>query len=80
MLGLSSTEGFCTSNCFYAYRTDDAKFLELSSIFFLFGQDVARPQFADGGSGFHIRRISENMWNKQSRKADKGWLTREELE
>jgi hypothetical protein len=34
VLGLSSTEGFCTSNCFYAYRTDDAKFLELSSIFF----------------------------------------------
>jgi hypothetical protein len=32
---------------------------------------MARPQVADGEEGLHIRRIAENILNKQSGTADK---------
>jgi len=34
--------------------------------------EVARPQVADGGDEMHIQRTAVIVWNKQSRKADKG--------
>jgi len=34
---------------------------------------VAHPQVADGGEGRQIWRVTENISNKQSRRADKGW-------
>jgi hypothetical protein len=34
---------------------------------------MARPQVADGGNGLQIWRVAENILNKQSRTADKGW-------
>jgi hypothetical protein len=34
---------------------------------------MARPQVADGGDGLQIWRVSANILNKQSGKADKGW-------
>jgi hypothetical protein len=37
---------------------------------------MARPQVADGGDGLQIWRVGVNVWNKQSRTADKGWSSR----
>jgi hypothetical protein len=34
---------------------------------------VARPQVADGGDALQVWRVAANIWNKQSRTADKGW-------
>jgi hypothetical protein len=34
---------------------------------------TGRPQVADGGDPFQVRREAENILNKQSRTADKGW-------
>jgi hypothetical protein len=34
---------------------------------------VERPQVAAGGDGLQIWRVDENISNKQSRTADKGW-------
>jgi hypothetical protein len=36
---------------------------------------VARPQVTDGGDGLQIWRVAANIWNKQSRRADKGWYS-----
>jgi hypothetical protein len=38
--------------------------------------DLARLQVADGGDRFQVWRVLENIWNKQSRIADKGWASR----
>jgi hypothetical protein len=37
---------------------------------------MARLQVADGGDGLQIRRVSANILNKQSRRADKEWSFR----
>jgi hypothetical protein len=37
---------------------------------------MARPQVADGGEGLQIWRIAANIFNKESRTADKGWPSR----
>jgi hypothetical protein len=37
--------------------------------------DIARPQVADGGDYLHVWRVTENIMNKQSRTADKGWAS-----
>jgi hypothetical protein len=34
---------------------------------------MARPQVADGGDGLQIWRAAQNILNKKSRTADKGW-------
>jgi hypothetical protein len=34
---------------------------------------MARPRVADGGDGLQIWRVAENILNKQSRTAVKGW-------
>jgi hypothetical protein len=34
---------------------------------------MARPQVADGGDALQLWREAENILNKQSRTADKGW-------
>jgi hypothetical protein len=34
---------------------------------------MERPRFADGGDGLQLWRVAENILNKQSRTADKGW-------
>jgi hypothetical protein len=34
---------------------------------------MERPQVADGGDVLQIWRVAENIMNKQSRKAEKGW-------
>jgi hypothetical protein len=34
---------------------------------------MARPRVADGRDGLQIWRVAENILNKQSRTADKGW-------
>jgi hypothetical protein len=34
---------------------------------------MARPRVSVGGDGFQIWRVSENILNKQSQTADKGW-------
>jgi hypothetical protein len=35
---------------------------------------MARPRVADGGGGsLHMWRVAVNMFNKQSRTAEKGW-------
>jgi hypothetical protein len=34
---------------------------------------MARPQVADGGNDLQIWRVAANVFNKQSRTADKGW-------
>jgi hypothetical protein len=34
---------------------------------------MARPQGADGGDGFKIWRVDENIFNKKSLIADKRW-------
>jgi hypothetical protein len=34
---------------------------------------MARPQVADGGNGLQIWRVAANIFNKQSRTADKRW-------
>jgi hypothetical protein len=34
---------------------------------------MARPQVADGRGGLQIPRVAANMFNKQSRTADKQW-------
>jgi hypothetical protein len=33
---------------------------------------MARPQISDGGEGLQIRRVAENIVNKQARTVDKG--------
>jgi hypothetical protein len=35
---------------------------------------MARPRVADGGDGFQIWRVAEDILNNQSRTADKGGL------
>jgi hypothetical protein len=35
--------------------------------------DMARPQVADGGDTLQFWRAAANIFNKQSRTADKGW-------
>lgn len=34
---------------------------------------LARPQVAGEGNGLHIRRLTTNVFHKQSRSSDKGW-------
>jgi hypothetical protein len=34
---------------------------------------MARPQVADGGDALQVWRVAANMFNKQSRTADKEW-------
>jgi hypothetical protein len=34
---------------------------------------TARPQVAGEGDGLHMWKVAANAWNKQSRRADKGW-------
>jgi hypothetical protein len=36
---------------------------------------MARPQVADTEDGLQIWRVAENILNKQSRAADKGWCS-----
>jgi hypothetical protein len=36
---------------------------------------MARPQVADGGDGLQIWRAAAKILNKQSRTAEKGWLS-----
>jgi hypothetical protein len=36
---------------------------------------MARPQVAEGGDGLQIWRVAENILNKQSQTADKGWAS-----
>jgi hypothetical protein len=36
---------------------------------------MARPQVEDGGDGLQISRVAANILNKESRVADKGWLS-----
>jgi hypothetical protein len=40
---------------------------------------MARPQVADGGDAFHLWRAAANIFNKQTRRADKGWFSSLEL-
>jgi hypothetical protein len=34
---------------------------------------MARPQVADGGNTLQVWRVAANIFNNQSRTADKGW-------
>jgi hypothetical protein len=40
---------------------------------------MARPQVVDGGESLQIWKIAENILNKQSRTADKGWSSNLEV-
>jgi hypothetical protein len=41
----------------------------------LFHHGMARPRFADRGDGLQIWRVAAITWSKQSRAADRGWLS-----
>jgi hypothetical protein len=34
---------------------------------------MVRPQVGDGGDGLQVQKVAANIFNKQSRTADRGW-------